>query len=38
VTGYGSEEDRCRAREAEFDQHLTKPVDPDYLKGLLANK
>ena len=38
VTGYGSEEDRRQAREAGFDHHLTKPVDPDYLKGLLANK
>ena len=38
VTGYGSEEDRRRAREAGFDHHLTKPVDPNYLKELLANR
>jgi CheY-like chemotaxis protein len=38
MTGYGSEEDRRRALEAGFDHHLTKPVDPDYLKGLLAKK
>ena len=28
VTGWGQEEDRKRAREAGFDHHLTKPVDP----------
>src|SRR5207253_350027 len=28
VTGYGGEEDRQRSREAGFDLHLTKPVDP----------
>ena len=38
MTGYGSEEDRRRAREAGFDFHLTKPVDPNDLKELLANR
>jgi PAS domain S-box-containing protein len=28
VTGYGQEEDQRRARDAGFDQHLVKPVDP----------
>jgi PAS domain S-box-containing protein len=28
VTGWGQEEDRRRAREAGFDHHLTKPVEP----------
>jgi PAS domain S-box-containing protein len=31
VTGWGQEEDRRRSREAGFDSHLTKPVDPDEL-------
>ncbi len=31
VTGWGQEEDRRRSREAGFDRHLTKPVDPDEL-------
>jgi CheY-like chemotaxis protein len=31
LTGYGTEEDRCRSREAGFDQHLVKPVDPKML-------
>jgi CheY-like chemotaxis protein/nitrogen-specific signal transduction histidine kinase len=35
VTGYGSEEDRRRARLAGFDHHLTKPVAPDALLPLL---
>jgi CheY-like chemotaxis protein len=36
LTGYGMEEDRRRSREAGFDHHLVKPVDPDELRGLLA--
>ncbi|HEY9420425.1 MAG TPA: MEDS domain-containing protein [Thermoanaerobaculia bacterium] len=35
VTGYGREEDRRRSKEAGFDLHLTKPVDPAQLKALL---
>ena len=31
VTGYGQDEDRRRSREAGFDEHLVKPVDPDAL-------
>jgi len=38
VTGYGQEEDCRRSREAGFDLHLTKPVDPVYLEELLANR
>jgi CheY-like chemotaxis protein len=34
VTAYGRDEDRRRAREAGFDLHLVKPVDP----GVLLNK
>ena len=36
ITGYGREEDRRAALEAGFNLHLTKPVDPDRLKKLLA--
>ena len=36
VTGYGQEEDRRRSRESGFDQHLTKPVDPDALQALVS--
>lgn len=38
VTGYGQEEDRRRTREAGFDHHLTKPVDPDLLRKLIAER
>jgi PAS domain S-box-containing protein len=36
VTGWGQEEDRRRSREAGFDHHLVKPVDPSALQQLLA--
>ncbi len=36
LTGYGQEEDQLKAREAGFDIHLTKPVDPAALQKLLA--
>ncbi len=35
LTGYGGDEDRRRSREAGFDVHLTKPVDPILLRRLL---
>jgi CheY-like chemotaxis protein len=35
LTGYGQDEDRRRTREAGFDHHLTKPVDPQRLATLL---
>jgi two-component system CheB/CheR fusion protein len=37
VTGYGQDSDRQRSREAGFDEHLVKPVEPDYLLKLLAD-
>ena len=37
VTGYGQESDRQRAKEAGFDHHLVKPVEPDHLLKLLAD-
>jgi PAS domain S-box-containing protein len=36
MTGYGQPEDRRKSREAGFDYHLTKPVDPARLQELLA--
>lgn len=36
VTGYGQDEDRRRSKEAGFDHHLVKPVDPNTLNSLLA--
>jgi DNA-binding response OmpR family regulator len=35
TTGWGQEEDRRRTKEAGFDHHLVKPVDPDDLRKLL---
>jgi signal transduction histidine kinase/DNA-binding response OmpR family regulator len=35
LTGYGSEEDRRRSRQAGFEVHLTKPVDPYVLQQQL---
>jgi len=35
ITGYGQETDREKAREAGFDYHLTKPVEPHRLRTLL---
>jgi CheY-like chemotaxis protein len=36
LTGWGSEEDRRRARTAGFDYHLTKPVEIEKLQRLLS--
>jgi PAS domain S-box-containing protein len=36
LTGWGQEEDRRRALEAGFDEHLTKPVEPATLEKLLV--
>ncbi len=38
VSGYGEESDRRRSREAGFDQHLVKPVDPGALLALLKEE
>lgn len=35
LTGYGQESDRRRAREAGFDHHLLKPVEPGRLREVL---
>jgi PAS domain S-box-containing protein len=37
LTGWGQEEDRRKSREAGFDGHLVKPVDPAALLELLSS-
>jgi PAS domain S-box-containing protein len=37
LTGYGQEEDRRQSREAGFDHHLVKPVDPETLRALIGH-
>ena len=36
LTGWGAEADAQRAREAGFDQHLTKPADPGVLTRMIS--
>lgn len=36
LTGYASDEDRRQSLEAGFDQHLIKPLDVPFLKGLIG--
>jgi CheY-like chemotaxis protein len=35
LSGYGEEGDRRRSREAGFDRHLVKPVEPEILRATL---
>jgi PAS domain S-box-containing protein len=37
MTGYGQDDDRRRALDAGFDIHLVKPVEPKFLRNLLAD-
>jgi hypothetical protein len=37
LTGWGQEEDRRRSREAGFDVHLVKPIDPKNLNKILSD-
>ena len=37
VTGWGQEDDKRRAREAGFDLHMVKPVEPDQILEVLAS-
>ncbi len=36
LTGWGQDEDKRRSREAGFDHHLVKPIEPEALEKLLA--
>ena len=36
LTGFGLDEDVYRSREAGFDHHFTKPINPVELQSLLA--
>ncbi|TMH52107.1 MAG: response regulator [Betaproteobacteria bacterium] len=36
VSGYGQQEHRLRSKQAGFDQHVVKPIDPTALAGLLV--
>jgi signal transduction histidine kinase/ActR/RegA family two-component response regulator len=36
VTGWGQDEDKRKAHDAGFNQHLIKPVDPNMLESLVA--
>lgn len=36
LTGWGQEDDKERARQAGFDRHLVKPLEPEMLSQLLA--
>jgi CheY-like chemotaxis protein len=36
VTGYGQEDDQRKAQHSGFDRHLTKPVDLEALRKILA--
>ncbi|HET9252912.1 MAG TPA: ATP-binding protein [Candidatus Eisenbacteria bacterium] len=38
ITGWGHDENRARTREAGFDHHLVKPVEPATLARLLAKR
>jgi PAS domain S-box-containing protein len=35
ITGYGQETDKERSKQAGFDYHLVKPIDPEKLRNLL---
>jgi two-component system CheB/CheR fusion protein len=38
LTGWGQEEDRQRSKQAGFDHHLTKPVEPSTLQAVLSER
>jgi CheY-like chemotaxis protein len=38
LTGWGRDDERQRATAAGFDQHMTKPVDPEKLEAFLSKR
>jgi two-component system CheB/CheR fusion protein len=36
ITGYGHKNDVLRAKDAGFDHHLIKPIEPEALNGVIA--
>jgi CheY-like chemotaxis protein len=38
LTGWGQDHDRKRALDAGFDHHMIKPVDPQKLASLIADR
>jgi PAS domain S-box-containing protein len=38
VTGWAQDSDKARSRAAGFDHHLTKPIEPEALIGLLGER
>jgi CheY-like chemotaxis protein len=37
ITGWAQDADKAESRAAGFDHHLTKPIEPATLMGLLAH-
>lgn len=37
LTGWGQDEDKQKTKEAGFDQHLVKPVEPDSIRRLIES-
>jgi PAS domain S-box-containing protein len=37
LTGWGQDDDKLRSREAGFDQHITKPPEPELLERLIED-
>jgi two-component system CheB/CheR fusion protein len=38
LSGYSGEETRRRARDAQFDEYVVKPLDPKALEQLLSRR
>jgi CheY-like chemotaxis protein len=38
ITGWAQDADKARSRDAGFDHHLTKPIEPDALIQLLVSQ
>jgi CheY-like chemotaxis protein len=37
LTGWSQEEDKARSKQAGFDRHLVKPVEPKTLEGIIRS-